>query len=62
MSAGRGDLPRDTFVLFLVKDPKSARFYLLLKIHERLYGMAGRPVILSCACYTENISFLDHYL
>ena len=32
-----GDLPQDTLNYFLVKDPKFARFYLLPKIHKRLY-------------------------
>ena len=33
----RGDLSRDILNHFLVKDPKFARFYLLPKVHERLY-------------------------
>ena len=33
------------------------------KIHKRLHDVPGRPVILNCGYYTENISsFLDYYL
>ena len=39
----RGDLSKDTLDYFLVKDPKFARFYLLPKIHKRLYDLPGRP-------------------
>ena len=39
------------------------RFYLLLKVHKRLYDVPGRKVISNCGFYTENIScFLDVYL
>ena len=59
----RGDLSQDTLNYFLVKDPKLARFYLLPKIHKRLYDVPGRPVISNCGFYTENISsFLDFHL
>ena len=59
----RGDLSQDTLNYFLVKDPKFARFYLLPKIHKRLYDVPGRPVISCCGFYTENISsFLDFHL
>ena len=59
----RGEFPKDTLDYFLVKDPKSARFYLLPKIHKRLHDVPGRPVILNCGYYTENISlFLDYHL
>ena len=44
----RRDLPHDTLNHFLVKDPKFARFYLLPKIHKRLYDVPGRPVISNC--------------
>ena len=48
---------------FLIKDAKFARFYLLPKIHKRLYNVPGRPVISNCGYYTENISsFLDFHL
>ena len=58
----RGGLKKET-KYFEVKDPKFARFYLLLKIHKRLNNVPGRPVISNCGYYTENISaFLDFYL
>ena len=45
------------------KEPKLAKFYLLLKIHKRLHGVPDRPVISNYRFYTENISsFLDYYL
>ena len=56
----RRDLSQDTLNYFLVKDPKFARFYLLPKVHKRLYDVPRRPVISNCGFYTENISsFLD---
>ena len=51
----RRDLSQDTLNYFLVKDPKFARFYLLPKVHKRLYDVPGRPVISNCGFYTENI-------
>ena len=41
----RGDVCTDTLNYFLIKDAKFARFYLLPKIHKRLYNVPGRPVI-----------------
>ena len=59
----RGDICTDTLNYFLIKDAKFARFYLLPKIHKRLYNVPGRPVISNCGYYTENISsFLDFHL
>ena len=59
----RGDLSNDTLNYFLVKDPKFATFYLLPNIHKRSHNVPGRPIILNCGFYTENIfSFLDHHL
>ena len=56
-------MPQDTVNYFLVEDPKFARFYLLPKIHKRLYDVPGSPVISNCGFYTENISsFLDFHL
>ena len=58
-----GDLSQDTLSYFLVKDPKFAKFYLLHKVHKRLFDVPGRPVISNCGFYTENIfSFLDFHL
>ena len=59
----RGDICTNTLNYFLIKDAKFARFYLLPKIHTRLYNVTGRPVIPNCGYYTENISsFLDFHL
>ena len=59
----RGDLSADNIKYFMVKDPKFARFYPLLKIRKRLANVPGRPVISNCGFYTENISaFLDFHL
>ena len=59
----RGNLNADTTKYFMVKDPKSARFYLLPKIHKRLHDVPCRPVISNCGYYTENTSsFLDFHL
>ena len=52
----RGDLKRDNLDLFNMKDPKFAKFYLLPKIHKRLYNVRRRPVIFNSGYYTENIS------
>ena len=59
---GRGDLNADTIKYFKVKDPKFARFYLLLKLHKRLHDVLGRPVISNYGYHTVNISsFLDFH-
>ena len=56
-------MSQDILNYFLVKDPKFVRFYLLPKVHKRLYDVPGRPVISNCGFYTENISsFLDFHL
>ena len=47
----RGDLSADNIEYFMVKDPKFARFYLLLKIHKRLENVPGRPVTSNCEFY-----------
>ena len=58
-----GDVCTDALIYFLIKDAKFARFYLLPKIHKRLYNVPRRPVILNCGYYTENISsFSDFHL
>ena len=46
-------------IIFLVTDPKFARFYWLPKVHERLHPVPGRPVISNCGYYTGNISHLQ---
>ena len=43
--------------------PSHPRFYLLAKIHKRLYNVPGRPVNSNCRYYTElTSSFLDFHL
>ena len=52
-----------TLNYFLLKDPKFARFYLLPKVHKRLYDVPGKPVISNCGFYIGNISsFLVFHL
>ena len=61
--SNRGDISKETLKFFEVKNPKVGRFYLLPKIHKRLYSVPGRPVISNSSFFTENISaFLDHHL
>ena len=48
----QGDLSNDTLDYFLVKDLKFTRFFLLPKIHKRLYNVPGRPVISRCGFCT----------
>ena len=50
----RGDLKKRNYLIFEVKDPKFARFYLLPKIHKRLNTVLGRPEISNCGYYTET--------
>ena len=49
----------ETLDHFLVKDPKFARFYLLSKIHKRIYDVSRILVILNCGYYilTFRLSF-----
>ena len=45
------------------KECNLRKFYLLPKIHKRLFNVPGRPVISNCGTPTEKISeFLDHHL
>ena len=53
----RGDLPQDTLNYFFVKDSKFARFYLLPKIHKRLYDVPGRPVNSNCNFIPKTFLF-----
>ena len=49
--------------LFLNKRSKFRKFYLLPKIHKRLYDAPGKLVISNYGFYTENISsFVDFHL
>ena len=59
----RKDISDETLDYFLVNNPKLGRFYLLPKMHKRLYNVPGRPVISNSGYYTENISaFLEYHL
>ena len=59
----RGDINSETLDYFMANNPRLGRFYLLPKIHKRLEGVPGRPVISNCGYFTENISsFLDYHL
>ena len=57
------DISGNILDYFNVENHKFGRFYLLPKIHKRMYNIQGRPVISNCGFYPENISaFLDHLL
>ena len=59
----RKDISDETLHYFLVNNLKLGRFYLLPKMHKRLYDVPGRPVISNSGYYTENISaFLEYHL
>ena len=59
----RKDISDETLDYFLVNNPKLGRFYLLLKIHKRLYNVPERPAISNSGYCTENISaFLEYHL
>ena len=59
----RGDISKETLEYFKVKDAKLGRFYLLPKIHKRLFSVPGRPVISNTNYFTENMSsFVDYHL
>ena len=48
---------------FMVKNPRLARFYLLPKIHKRLFNVPGRPVVSHVGFHTERVSsFIDYHL
>ena len=48
---------------FMINNPRLARFYLLPKIHKRLKGVPGRPVVSHVGFHTERISsFIDYHL
>ena len=58
----RKDISDETLDYFLVNNLRLGRFYLLPKIHKRLYYVPGRPVISDSGYYTENISaFLEYH-
>ena len=52
---------RDTFEFLRPKKARTARFYIVPKIHKD--GIPGRPIVSSCGAPTENISlFVNYYL
>ena len=51
----RGDVCTDTLNYFSIKDVKFAGFYLVSKIHKRIYNVPWRPIISNCGYYTESI-------
>ena len=59
----RGDICNETIDYFFANKPRVGRFYLLPKIHKRLFSVPGRPVISNSTYFTENVSsFLDFHL
>ena len=59
----RGDISHETLDYFSVNNPKLGRFYLLPKVHKRLHGVPGKPVISNSGFYTENMSsFIQYHL
>ena len=52
---------KDTFNYLIPQDPRTARFYLLPKVHKA--GKPGRPIVSGNGSPTERISeFVDSYL
>ena len=59
----REDISGNILDYFNVENPKFGRFYLLPKIHKRMYDISGIAVISNCDFYTENIyAFVGHHL
>ena len=59
----RRDISDETFGYFLINKPKLGRFYLLPKIHRKLYYLPGRAAISNFRYRPENISaFLEYHL
>ena len=57
------DIDNKTLEYLMINNPRLGRFYLLPKIHKRLYAVPGRPVISNCNYATEKIAhFLDFHL
>ncbi len=57
----QGKLDHKTCDYLMVKDPRTARFYTLPKIHKA--GNPGRPIISANGCPTEKISkYVDHHI
>ena len=63
MMARKGEIDKKMQEYLLVTKPRLGRFYLLPKVHKRLFNVPGRPVISNCGYVTENISsFLDFHI
>ena len=59
----RRDISLETQAYFMINNPRLGRFYMLPKIHKRLFNVPGRPVVSNTNYHTENISpFLDYHL
>ena len=59
----RRDISLETQEYFMINNPRLGRFYMLPKIHKRLFNVPGRPVVSNTQYHTENISsFLDYHL
>ena len=59
----RGELSENTLSFLAQSENHLCRFFLVPKIHKRLFNVPGRPVVSNCGFLTENISaFLDHHL
>lgn len=58
-----GEISKEVFLYLTKYTPKTARLYLLPKIHKKQRPPPGRPVISSNGCPTERISeFVDYFL
>ena len=59
----KGEISEKNIEYFMVNNPRLARFYLLPKIHKRLFDVPGRPVVSHIGYFTERISsFVDSHL
>ena len=59
----KGEISDKNVEYFMINNPKLARFYLLPKIHKRLFNVPGRPVVSHTGFFTERISsFVDFHL
>ena len=61
--SSKGEIDKKMQEFLLVAKSRLGRFYLLPKVHKRLFNVPGRPVISNCGYVTENISsFLDFHI
>ena len=63
---GKGKITEKELEYFIINHKKATnleKMYLLPKIHKRLYGVQGKPVISNCRTPTEKVfEFLDNQL